>query len=74
MKILQDEPVLDFLDSENDNQKPEFSLKQLQAHIDFKCGCKITQDNKGNCIYPCVKHNSHFEALRDDIILHHSIQ
>lgn len=70
MRILQDEPVLNFLDKQNNKEIPKFSTKQIQGHIDFKCTCKITQDKKGNSLFPCDKHKDYFNSLRDNITLH----
>ena len=71
MKILQDKPIIDFLEKENNQKiKATISKQQLEIHIDFKCGCKITQDNKGNSLFPCDKHLNYFNTLRNNIILH----
>lgn len=67
MKILKDDELLDFLERENEsetgklmpsrkNVDVEFSVKQIQIHIDYGCGCKITQDKKFNWLTPCKKH------------------
>lgn len=74
MKILNDKFIIDFLDKENNNKQPEFSTKQLQIHIDYQCGCKVTQDKKGNSIFPCTKHEQYIQSLRNNEILHKVIQ
>jgi hypothetical protein len=70
MKIINDKHIIDCLDSFNDNVHPKFSLKQLQIHIDYVCGCKITQDNKGNSLFPYDSHDNYFNYLRNGKILH----
>ncbi len=73
MRILNDIPVIDFLDAQN-KAMPTFSIQQIQIHIDYKCGCKITQDRKGNSLFPCSTHNNWAQINRDNKTLHKVIQ
>lgn len=71
MKILDDEPILKFLDSANDSIAPMFKIHGIQVHLDFKCGCKITQDKMGNSLFPCQAHKDWANRLRaDGVVLH----
>lgn len=81
MKILNDEQIIDFLQLENESEtgklmpsgkkiSVEFSVKTLQAHIDYGCGCKITQDNKGNWLFPCKKHYNKACQFIDEGFIH----
>ena len=81
MKILNSDIVNDFLISENqsdtgrllpDGKKVdvEFSTKSMQAHIDFGCTCKITQDNKGEWLFPCKKHIAKAYEFKKDGHIH----
>jgi hypothetical protein len=83
MKILNSEIVNDFLIDENLSEKGivlpdgrktnvKFSTQQLQGHIDFRCGCKITQDKLGEWLFPCNKHNSKaYEFIKEGHIHKH---
>ena len=53
-KIINDEILLDFFKKED--LTPEISVHQLQIHIDYPCGCKVTQDNGGRWFLNCDKH------------------
>ena len=68
MKIINDETVLNFLDTENNNKPPKMSLKQIQVHLDFNCGCKITQDKLGNSLFPCKLHENFANENRNNKI------
>lgn len=70
MRILNDETVLEFLDLQNNRVTPKMSTMQLQAHLDFPCGCKITQDNKGNSLFPCETHAKWARINADNKTLH----
>lgn len=67
MLIVKDKIVLDFLDSENSGKAPSITLKQVQIHLDYLCGCKITQDKHGNSLIPCNDHKNWAENLRGDV-------
>lgn len=73
MRIIDDEKVIDFLQSKNNNEIPKFSVQQIQGHIDYKCGCKITQDKMGNSLFPCNNHYNWASEHRDMKILHKNV-
>jgi hypothetical protein len=66
MKILDDEKVLNVFE----DKTPRFSLCQIQIHIDYSCGCKIAQDDKGSWLFPCKNHRDMFEKMRDNKTIH----
>lgn len=69
LKIIEDNTVVTYLDDSNNNEMPKFSKQLSQIHIDYKCGCKITQDKRGNWLFPCQGHKQYFEKIRNGIIL-----
>lgn len=70
MLILNDNKILEFLDSENKNIPPTFKTEQIQVHLDFMCGCKITQDRKGNWWHPCPSHGMKAWEFRKEGFIH----
>lgn len=81
MKILNDNPIIDFLQLENESDTGklmpsgkkvdvEFSVKTMQAHVDYGCGCKITQDKLGNWLFPCEKHYKKAGHFIDEGFIH----
>jgi hypothetical protein len=69
MKILNLDTVFDFLDSENVGVV-SFENAQLQIHLNYGCTCKITQDKKGDSLFPCSKHKQWANDKRDMKTLH----
>lgn len=41
------------LDFENSRK---ITIQQIQKHIDWNCGCKITHDKLGSWYFPCNYH------------------
>lgn len=70
MKIINDASVLGYIAHQNNNMIPSFSIQQVQVHIDFYCGCKITQDSHGNSLFPCNQHMTWAKEHANNKILH----
>ncbi len=68
MRILNDDTVADFLKSKNP-EPPAQSVNQLQVHLDYACGCKITVD-KNSSLFPCESHKDWANENRDNVTLH----
>lgn len=72
MRIINDDVVLDFLDTENGGAV-NHEVQQNQIHLNYGCTCKITQDNKGFSLTPCRKHTQWAQDNRNGLILHKHI-
>jgi len=81
MLILDNDKVLNFLNSENkdenglllpngDKVAVTFKTEKMQMHLNFGCGCKITQDNKGSWWHPCPRHGMKAWEFRKEGFIH----
>ena len=53
LSLEREEKIRKELDFESGNK---ITTQQLQIHIDWDCGCKITYDKLGSWYFPCNYH------------------
>ena len=52
MKIVDLEKLFEILSRD----EAEIKASKMQVRIEHKCGCTITQDKKGDSMFPCKDH------------------
>lgn len=54
MKIIDIEKLFEVLSRD----RAEIEISKMQVRIEHKCGCVITQDKKGDSLFPCKSHKN----------------